>query len=56
MAGEICAVFFRHILDRLETALSDVRRVVNHTAPHSSNVGRPAGVRTRWRQRFLVGR
>jgi hypothetical protein len=41
MAGERSAPSFHHILDGLETALRDVRRVVIPNASHSSNFDNP---------------
>jgi esterase len=41
MAGERSPASFRHILDGLETAIRDVRRVVIENASHSSNLDNP---------------
>jgi pimeloyl-ACP methyl ester carboxylesterase len=41
MAGERSPASFHHILDGLETAIRDVRRVVIQNASHSSNLDNP---------------
>jgi esterase len=55
MAGERSPGSFHHILDGLETALRDVRRVVIPNASHSANVDNPQAFE-RAALAFLAGR
>jgi pimeloyl-ACP methyl ester carboxylesterase len=55
MAGERSSASFRHILDGLEAALKDVRRVVIPNASHSSNLDNPQAFE-RATLDFLAGR
>ena len=54
LAGERSPASFHHVLDGLETALKDVRRVVIPNASHSSNLDNPQAF-ARAVLAFLVG-
>jgi pimeloyl-ACP methyl ester carboxylesterase len=55
VAGERSPASFHHVLDGLETALKDVRRVVIPSASHASNLDNPQAFE-RVVLAFLVGR